>query len=319
MADRVTCAATSRACGEAVLGTASRARRWLLVEQPGAWGVEAITESGLPPEVSRHLHLVAAEVPCRVLLLRRTGGQGVEGGGTRRVVYAGISRVGGGGWLEQVSLDDPHELLDLDLAPLADGASIGGTPLPDPLYLVCTNGRHDPCCAEYGMPVARALAERFADRVWECSHIGGDRFAANLVCLPDGVFYGRLDPPTALQAVEAHERGTVLLAHLRGRSPLPFPVQAAEILVRREHAGDDLDGLRVTAHERTHAGTHRVTFALPDGSVALATVSVHPSSGSARPITCATAPTRPPTFRLDDLTVRRAPDEDRRATGTDVR
>jgi hypothetical protein len=85
----------------------------------------------------------------------------------------------------------------------------------EPLYLVCTNGRHDPCCAEYGRPVARPSTELVGERVWECSHVGGDRFAGNLVCLPDGVFYGHLDPATALRAVAAHE-GAVLLEHWRG-------------------------------------------------------------------------------------------------------
>ena len=56
-----------------------------------------------------------------------------------------------------------------------------------PLVLVCTNGRHDPCCATFGRPLARVLREGAQrDDVWECSHIGGDRFAANIVILPEG-------------------------------------------------------------------------------------------------------------------------------------
>lgn len=301
MAERITCAASSRDCGEEVLGTASRARRWLLLEQPGPWGVDAITESGLAPEIAARLHRLSAELPCRTLLLRRPGGRATTG--SARVLYAGVSLVGGGGWLEQVRLADPGDLLDLDLGPLADGDSIGGTPVADPVYLVCTNGRHDPCCAEYGLPVARALAEDLGERVWECSHVGGDRFAANVVCLPDGMFYGQLDPDTARRAVAAHEAGRVLLPHLRGRSPHPFPVQAAEILMRRELLDDHLDGLRVTGHERTAGGSHRVTFALDDGRVAVTTVSVRPARGVARLLTCATGPSHPPAFVLEQLEV----------------
>ena len=60
-------------------------------------------------------------------------------------------------------------------------------PHRDPLVLVCTNGRHDPCCATFGRPLARVLREGARrDDVWECSHIGGDRFAANIVILPEG-------------------------------------------------------------------------------------------------------------------------------------
>ena len=39
----------------------------------------------------------------------------------------------------------------------------------------------------------RALRESpWADEVWECSHIGGDRFAGNLVLLPDSLYFGAL-------------------------------------------------------------------------------------------------------------------------------
>jgi hypothetical protein len=51
----------------------------------------------------------------------------------------------------------------------------------EPIYLVCTHGRHDACCAVRGRPVAAALAAAYPERTWECSHIGGDRFAANVV------------------------------------------------------------------------------------------------------------------------------------------
>ena len=36
------------------------------------------------------------------------------------------------------------------------------------------------------------------DETWEVSHIGGDRFAGNLLVLPHGLYYGRLDPLAAI-------------------------------------------------------------------------------------------------------------------------
>ncbi|WP_218926810.1 sucrase ferredoxin, partial [Priestia megaterium] len=71
-----------------------------------------------------------------------------------------------------------------------------------PVILVCAHGRHDPCCAVRGLPVGRALGERWPEQVWECSHIGGDRFAANVVVAPDGVYYGGLDAKSAVATVE---------------------------------------------------------------------------------------------------------------------
>ena len=68
-----------------------------------------------------------------------------------------------------------------------------------PILLVCTHGVHDTCCALRGRPVAAALAARWPGQVWECSHVGGDRFAPNVVVLPDGFYYGNLDPETAVR------------------------------------------------------------------------------------------------------------------------
>jgi hypothetical protein len=296
------CAARSRACGEPLHGTASRARRWLLVEQPGAWGSDVLEASDLPPAVATHLRRLAATVPARVLLLRRPGG--VTRPGTERTVFAGVSTPTGG-WLERLELGHIDEVRDLDLDGLRSGhdtetATVGGQRVLEPLYLVCTNGKHDACCAEHGLPVARALAEIVGDRTWECSHVGGDRFAGNLVCLPDGHFYGHLDPDRARAAVAAHEGGRLLLDHWRGRSALPFVAQAAEALVRRELGLDRRGALRFERAAEVGA-RHQVRFRRSDGSAVIASVEVD-RDGSARRLTCAGRPAVPPSYRLVELT-----------------
>ena len=87
------------------------------------------------------------------------------------------------------------------------------------LILVCTNGRHDQCCANLGRPLVRALRDSsWADRVWECSHIGGDRFAANLVVLPDSLYFGRVDPASAPELLGALDQGRINLSLFRGRT-----------------------------------------------------------------------------------------------------
>ena len=110
---------------------------------------------------------------------------------------------------------------------------MGLTPQRDPVFAVCTHGRHDTCCAERGRPVAAGLSAVHAESTWEVSHIGGDRFAANLLVLPDGLYYGRLDPAAAVGVADAHLGGRVELEHLRGRSGMAMSLQAAEIELRR--------------------------------------------------------------------------------------
>ena len=59
--------------GKPVMATASRVERCLLVEQPGAWGREALLESHLDPLVARALQAHGRRHGVRILLIRRTG------------------------------------------------------------------------------------------------------------------------------------------------------------------------------------------------------------------------------------------------------
>jgi len=124
----------------------------------------------------------------------------------------------------------------------------------DPVILVCTHGVHDVCCALRGRPVAAALASRWPELVWECSHIGGDRFAPNVVLLPDGFYYGNLDPDNAMSTVEAHLAGTVLTEQLRGMARFLPPVQAAAVAAYRTFG--PLGPSDVTVRRTVHIGPH---------------------------------------------------------------
>ena len=88
----------------------------------------------------------------------------------------------------------------------------------DPVLLVCAHGLHDTCCAVRGRPVATALARRWPAATWECSHVRGDGFAANVVVLPNGTYYGGLDADSATDVVAGHLDGRLDPTYLRGRS-----------------------------------------------------------------------------------------------------
>jgi hypothetical protein len=155
---------------------------------------------------------------------------------------------------------------------------------------VCTHGRHDACCAERGRPVAAALARAHPEETWEVSHIGGDRFAANLLVLPAGLYYGRLDAVSALSVAGSHLAGQVDLDHLRGRSGWPMPVQAAEIALRRDLAETRGDALRLVGRSVADG----VTEAVFDVAGARYAVRVRSGPGAQRHrLTCGAARTNP--------------------------
>jgi hypothetical protein len=273
------CAAASRARGDELAGTASTVRSFLLVEHPGPWGVDALRDARLPDGLGAHLREESARHRVRVLLVRRPGRR--AGDGPVRVFAARVA--GAASWLETAALDRLDDVRDLDLAALGGGRSPGLEPQEAPVLAVCTHGRHDACCAERGRPVALALARsRHADAVWECSHIGGDRFAGNLLVLPRGLYYGRVDPDAAIAVADAASEGQVSLDHLRGRSDVSMPVQAAEIHVRRLLGLQGFDDVRPTA-ARTEGDLTTVAL---DAGDRVVRVRVHRVLEAAQRLTC---------------------------------
>jgi hypothetical protein len=130
----------------------------------------------------------------------------------------GAERVLWGAWR------DPADLLNLDLTTIIPGEANAAA--SQRLALVCTNGKRDQCCALRGRPVAAALAEAGWD-TWECSHLGGHRFAATLLVLPTGDMFGWLDAASAIDVLRRFDAGQLDLSHHRGRAGQPAHVQAA--------------------------------------------------------------------------------------------
>ena len=246
MTDAFRCATASGLRDDELAGTASTVRAYLLVENPGPWGVDALRDSRLPDGVRAALAATARAAGVRVNLIRRHGRTPRADGFRVFAAYADPVRP----WLQGAVLTRPEALLDLDLAALGAGRTPGLDPATGPLLCVCTHGRHDACCAERGRPVAAALAAARPEETWEISHIGGDRFAGNALFLPEGLYYGRLDALSAVSVAGQHLAGQLDLTRLRGRSGYPMPVQAAEIALRRQLAETRLHALRLRRRRR---------------------------------------------------------------------
>jgi hypothetical protein len=198
-------------------------------------------------------------------------------------------------WVETALLADVRELLDVDLTLIARGRSLGLERHTEHVFLVCTHGRHDACCAERGRPLAAAMAVAAPEATWEVSHIGGDRFAPNVLVLPHGLYYGELEPEDAGAFLETHAAGRLDLDHLRGRTAYAFPVQAAEVYLRRHLGLVDVEPLGLVRHDR-ESNHHRVEL-LAYGRQWR--VDVETTLGGPRQLTCsATRPGRALRHRL---------------------
>ena len=238
------CADAARTRADPPAGTAPPTRRWLLLEHPGPWRIDAVAGAGIDPAVLATLTERAGSV-TRILLVRRPGR--IDRRAPRSWILAGLDTdTVTGQWRSDTDL--------LDAADALIGADSLAIEHRDPVILVCTHGVHDVCCALRGRPVAAALASRWPELVWECSHIGGDRFAPNVVLLPDGFYYGNLDPDNAMSTVDAHLAGTVLTEQLRGMARFLPPVQAAAVAAYR--AFGPLGPSDVTVRRTVHIGPH---------------------------------------------------------------
>lgn len=226
---------------------------WLLLEDPGPWGEVAAARSA---RVAQPIRAAAAERGLRLQLIRRHGGHAPEG----RTCYLAWSAYDLG-WIERRRLARLEDVLDADLDALAAGRRPGfGEPVTAPVFLVCTHGKVDACCAQFGHPAARALTAAFGEAVWQTSHVGGCRFAANLVCLPHGIYYGRLTPEAAVRAAAAYADGRIAVDAYRGRAGAPQAVQAAEYHVRRQEGLTGIDDLSLVTHQRLADGRDEVCF-----------------------------------------------------------
>jgi hypothetical protein len=222
-------------------------RAWLLIEHPGPWPEQEL-DTALP-EPLRTVADGAAALKIRVQMIRRPDRRrlsrrtaelpetmagatapvpGAPADAGERSVFAGWA-AGSSPWLRRGAAREAGQLDGAALAALAQGREPAfGTPMTEPLFLVCAHGRRDACCARFGAPLARSLARQDGPNVWETTHVGGHKYAANLVILPHGLYYGPVDEKIADAAIDAYQRGEVTLDRYRGRAGQDQAVQEAE-------------------------------------------------------------------------------------------
>jgi Sucrase/ferredoxin-like len=278
------CAVLARSSGEPVAGTAPLAPRWVCLEHRGSWphdvdrhpdpAVAAFAAraaaAGLRLLLVRRHGRRLDDRPARVFLADTGAGTPTTGTPTTGTPTTGTPTTGTpttgtpttgtpttgttatgttatgtatAGRLTTCTVAGPSELAALPLP--GPGQPLPGAPLTEPLLLVCTHGRRDRCCALEGRALAAALTAASEPRVWECSHLGGHRFAPTALVLPTGYLYGNLDLASAIAARKAAGAGEVETERCRGRCTWSPAGQVAELTVRAATGIRDADALRV--------------------------------------------------------------------------
>lgn len=283
MAEKSFCAQISAERQEPYIGLAANVELTIMVEYTGPWEYIAVYYNRLPERAKAWVKEMANSyytLRCMVIFIRKDRRDAQEPlrcfvavtREERKALYA----------LQLNSYDD---LLELDLE-----AFRGGDPLYDrylvegPLYLICTNGKHDRCCARFGMPIYREFARQAPAETWHCSHIGGDQYAANVLCLPRGAYYSRVTIPEVQKIIEADRRQQLYLEKCRGQTCYAPHVQVAELAVRARTENRDLSALRLLDISEMGEESQTIRFHfLPDDTIHQMTVHYKMSEVDAPP------------------------------------
>jgi hypothetical protein len=263
VANRAFCATVSTASHESLTATASRIDNWIVLEYRALWDRDVLGACRFTPELKAHLReQLHALAPARLLFVKKPERRAYG----RRHVYFGSSKAGEERFF-QLEVDHQEDLLGFDFAGALGGDGLPGMPVDHPLLVVCTHGKRDRCCAKNGQPLYDALRhETESGWVWQSTHVGGDRFAGNVVMLPQGLYYGRVEPGDVPGLLEAHSSGRIDMEHYRGRAAHSFPVQAAEHAIRESEGLVGIDDLELVGVDADDDGW-RVRFRTRDAAV----------------------------------------------------
>ncbi len=234
---------------------------------PGSWGRKAVEDCRVPAVAS-----LVSDEHRRVILVRRPGRHpAASPDAPLRVWVAGA--MPGDPPVRVAIADDPESIREWP----SEGPSWAQPDPKAPILTVCTNSSRDLCCGLDGRALVADLAD--LEGVWECSHLGGHRFAPTALHVPSGFVYGRLTEPVARRLISQGPDGESA-ALLRGRSALEPAVQTAEI----DFLGRGIQPDLVSPNIRSADGEAVVSFS------GLPSVRLRHTDGVVRPEQCGGEP-----------------------------
>ncbi|NDJ18585.1 sucrase ferredoxin [Myxacorys almedinensis] len=203
------CSVVSKTNGEDPIGTAGNHEHWLILEAALPWSEKLMEEPAIKPLITLMKGLILEQqVKLRPIIIAPD--REYSRAGYNRVLY----------YHQPTRLFTQFEkqeywVPEADTTRLATALlqKIAGHPNELEAFqsyqidsrhirelLVCTHGNVDVACSRFGFPIYKTLRDKYALeseghlRVWRCSHFGGHQFAPTLIDLPQGQYWGHLEP-----------------------------------------------------------------------------------------------------------------------------
>lgn len=255
--EQLFCADQSRALDAPLIGSASRIESWILLEYPYKFSVKAFDESSLPEAVKARLSRALDSISHSRMLLIKKKNKPMQSGYRLFLVRSAAEFQ----YMYQYQLDSYSDLLAMDIESILSGGIAPQNNFEtDSIFLVCTNGKRDRCCARYGLPLFKELNKFANNYVWQSSHVGGHRFAANVISLPHGLYFGRMPITEARSFLELSRKGEIDLPYYRGRTCYTAEQQAAEYFLRNHTGMTNIDDLQLVKTIQTEENKWQVQF-----------------------------------------------------------
>ena len=257
-----TCSLESFNVEEPLFGSMTKSSVWFLLEYPFSWGGNAFKDSYIPQLVKERLTFFVDSVPeARLQLIKKPNSSLTE----HITFYLAIPSENQP-ILYMFLLTKYEDILDIDFTAILSGEHVYRERIQmEPLYLVCTNGKRDACCAKFGLPVFGSFQRIVRNTVWQTTHVGGHRFAANVLCLPHGILYGRVSVEDVKSIVDSFEQGEILIEKYRGRACYNEVVQAAEYYLRLKTNIKGISAFRLQGIEEEAENEWSVVFLKLEG------------------------------------------------------
>ncbi|WNZ26318.1 sucrase ferredoxin [Leptolyngbya sp. NK1-12] len=230
------CAEASRQANEDIIGSGTPYATYVLIEYPMPWAFEAMDSAAVPQNL-RDLEQAVRQAKLSVRFLLIAPQQRKQTPQTKLIIYQQEHQPFVGGYRRsEWDVDQIEQVADIVKRYLAGEVNLTGS-LQDKIQdiLVCTHGMHDQCCAKYGLPFYRQALATVSElkldssvRVWKTSHFGGHRFAPTAIVLPDGRYYGALNPSSLRVILTRTGDIQTLRSVYRGWGILPTPLQVLE-------------------------------------------------------------------------------------------
>ena len=196
------CSLFSSENGETPFATATNCTQWLFIELKEPWEKDIEKSKHFPKEVSSVLKRVRGRGnQVRLQCILPDSEYSVDG--YTRVIYFSLDegasifqkkeyllkpvRVAS---LVEALLVEPKGLKRFDAEQQAESTNRD--------IFVCTHGKYDVCCGRFGYLAYQTLRTNYGSskennlRVWRVSHLGGHRFAPNILDMPEGNNWARM-------------------------------------------------------------------------------------------------------------------------------